>query len=210
MTAETTVDVGKVYLVKIKEILDNYTSDDILWAVCHTGGDNIDYEDFKAIVTKLNGKGLYTPILSAERTTWKSLKNSADLKASCLIGDPILLLSGVTTFKKLLLFAYSQGILDNAKGQEFIAAKNEGLKEVAAAPRASKTLEEAMNDPSIGKRFGSSAEMVKDSLRQSANFAAEFGVQGAGHLELSAAAQQLVSLGKPCSGNTPATVPAAA
>ena len=161
-------------------------------------------------MTKLNGKGLYTPILSADRTTWKSLKSSADLKASCLIGDPILLLSGVTTFKKLLLFAYAQGILDSAQGQEFIDAKNESLREVAKAPRASQTIEEAMKDPTIGKRFGSSAEMVKDSLRQSVNFAAEFNVQGAGHLKLSSAAQQLVSLAKPGSVNVPSAMAAAA
>ena len=63
--------LGKVYLVRIKETED-YSSDDVVLAIGHVGKDNVDYEDFRNIVTVLNEKGLWTPFLSTERASWSS------------------------------------------------------------------------------------------------------------------------------------------
>ena len=123
MIADDMVFNTKLYLVKIK-VGNDFNDEDLLWAIGHQGVDNIDMEDFKNIVMVLNKKGLWTPILADKGATWKSIKTSADLKALGHNGKPILLLEEVLTFKKILEFAYMQGILDNPKGQEVLNAKN--------------------------------------------------------------------------------------
>ena len=114
----------KTYLVKIKVGMD-FKDEDLLMAIGHKGGDNIDIEDMKNIVTVLNKVGLWTPILSEAGTNWKSIKNSADLKALGQIGTPLLLLEEVLTFRQILDFAYKNDILNAPKGLEILATKNE-------------------------------------------------------------------------------------
>ena len=148
MTADDTVFTSRIYLVKIK-VGNDFNDEDLLWAVCHQGGDNVDLEDFKNIVTCLNQKGLWNPLLSDKRTTWKSLKTSADLKALGRIGSPILLLEGVSTFKQILDVAYKKGVLDDGKGWEILTAKKEELFAHVQPPRKSQTLEDAMKEADV-------------------------------------------------------------
>ena len=153
MTSDEAVFTSKVYLVRIKEN-DLYSSDDILLAIGHVGKDNIDYEDFSNIVKVLNERGLWTPILSTVKTTWKSLKNSAECKALKIAGDPVLLLEGVNTFREILDFMYSKQIMKHARGKEILDLKAEDAKmrsgKGGRVKRSSKTIAAAMSDPSIG------------------------------------------------------------
>ena len=116
-TKNDATSLGKVYLVRIKETED-YSSDDVVLAISHVGKDNVDYEDFRNIVTVLNEKGLWTPFLSTERASWSSIKNNADCKALNISGDPVQLLENVHTFKELLAFLYTKGLLDHPMGKE--------------------------------------------------------------------------------------------
>ena len=135
----------KLYLVKIK-VGNDFNDEDLLWAIGHQGVDNIDMEDFKNIVMVLNKKGLWTPILADKGATWKSIKTSADLKALGHNGKPILLLEEVLTFKKILEFAYMQGVLADPKGQEVLNAKNEELESKKSGTSVSLTLEQASSN----------------------------------------------------------------
>ena len=160
MIDEETVFTTKIYLVKIK-VGHDFKNEDLLWAIGHKGGDNIDFEDFKNIVVVLNNKGLWNPVLSDTRVTWKSLKNSADCKALGHIGKPILLLEEVLTFKQILEFAYSQSILTDPKGKEILAAKDEDLMAVDTKPSVSLTLEQASGSGP------SKADIVKQAMQNS-------------------------------------------
>ena len=126
MTGEDTIFNTRIYLIKIK-VGGEFKDEDLLWAISHQGGDNVDLEDLKNIVTVLNQKGLWSPLLSEKRSTWKSLKNSADCKALGQIGSPILLLEGVSTFKQVLGLAYKKGILDDVRGWDILAMKDEEI-----------------------------------------------------------------------------------
>ena len=161
MTDDETVFTSKIYLVKIK-VGHDFKDEDLLWAIGYRGGDNIDFEDFKNIVVVLNNKGLWNPILSDSRVTWKSLKNSADCKALGHSGKPILLLEEVLTFKKILEFAYSQGILNDPKGKEILAAKEEELTTDNEKTSVSLTLEQASGSgPSKGDIITQAMERSK-------------------------------------------------
>ena len=78
MTDDETVFTSKIYLVKIK-VGHDFNDEDLLWAIGYRGGDNVDFEDFKNIVVVLNNKGLWNPILSDSKVTWKSFKELCGL-----------------------------------------------------------------------------------------------------------------------------------
>ena len=160
MIDEETVYTTKIYLVKIK-VGHDFKDEDLLWAIGHKGGDNVDFEDFKNIVVVLNGKGLWNPVLSDSRVTWKSLKNSADCKALGHTGKPILLLEEVLTFKQILEFAYSKDILTDPKGKEILAAKDEDLMTDKTEPSVSLTLEQASGSNPT------KADIVKQAMQKS-------------------------------------------
>ena len=141
---DSEICIGKIYLVKLK-VDDTWGGKDLLWAICHTGKDNVDLDDFKNIAT-IDGKGLYSPLLSSDRVTWKSLKMSADCKALGASADSVLLLSGVNTFLQVLEFAYSKGILVDGRGRGIVAAKRASIDELQSQPRQSQTIEEASQD----------------------------------------------------------------
>ena len=177
MITDETVFNSKLYLVKIKVGAD-YKDEDLIWAIGHQGAHNIDMEDFKNIVMVLNNKGLWTPILSDKRTTWKSIKTSADLKALGHVGQPVLLLEEVLTFKQILEFAYLQKILTDSKGKDILAAKNAEL-EVAAktAPSVSVTLEQASTPGT------SLSEIVAQTLLNSRNMSPFVSLSGSGKVD---------------------------
>ena len=198
MTSNDATFAGKVYLMKMKAI-DDYNGEDILVAICQVGKDNVDFEDFKSIVTVLNEKGLWTPILSTERISWKALKNDVDCKALNFVGAPILLLEGVHTFKEILSFSYDQGLLNHPKGKEILDKKIEASKEMLKKPRQSTTLEAARKDKGKGKKSakkdgeGSAAAMVGNVVRMSADMQEQLEVNR-GLVPLSSSEEQLTGV----------------
>ena len=124
MPGDDDIFAGKIYLVKIKRE-EEFTSEDFLWALCNVGKDNVDLEDFKNIVQKLNGLGLWNPCISMKPVKWKSLKNIVACKVLSVVGNPTLLLEEVNTFKQVLELAYGMGILTNIQGREILDGKNE-------------------------------------------------------------------------------------
>ena len=186
--------LGKVYLVRIKETED-YSSDDVVLAIGHVGKDNVDYEDFRNIVTVLNEKGLWTPFLSTERASWSSIKNNADCKALNISGDPVQLLENVHTFKELLAFLYTKGLLDHPMGKDILGKKMTDKKVTGRGKlgksSGSKTLEEATKDPSIGKQTPS--VVIDKVIKQSADLNA-FNKENAASLKLSQSLAQLTGV----------------
>ena len=64
---------GKVYFGKIKED-EGFSSPDYVLFIGKVGKDKIDVEDFRNIVSRLNTKWCFTPLLSTEVTTWKYIR----------------------------------------------------------------------------------------------------------------------------------------
>ena len=180
--------------MKMKET-DEYNGEDILWAICRVGKNNVDLEDFKNIVTVLNSKGLWTPLLSTDRISWKSLKNAVDCKALNIVGRPILLLEGVHTFKEIISFAYMKGLLTNPKGKAILDLKEEASKENLKRHAQSTTLEDASKDPGVGKKAPQIS--AKDAIENTRKAAADLmsGLQGNREsLQLSSSEEQLTGV----------------
>ena len=196
MTADDTVFTGKVYLVKMKES-DHYQAADILWTICHKGKDNVDLEDIHNIVRQLNNKGLFTPVISHERSTWKAIKTDVECKALKLVGDPTLLFENVHTFKEIITFAYGQGLLDNPRGREILAVKAEAVKPAAKKSRKSMSLVEASNIMSGRPIITSAASIMNKVAKQSEGLNAALNVDPSASLGLSQAESQLTA---GCSG----------
>ena len=135
------VILGKVYLVKIRTT-NAFKAPEILWAICHVGKSNVNSEDFRNIVEGLNGLGAYTEIISENKTTWRLLKNTIELKAVGKVGDPLLLTKEVCTFREVLNFAYDRRILTNMQAYNMLALKDEELN-AASNPSTPMTMEEA-------------------------------------------------------------------
>jgi hypothetical protein len=171
-------------LIKIK-VGGDFKDEDLLWAISHQGGDNVDLEDMKNIVTVLNQKGLWSPLLSEKRTTWKSLKNSADCKALGQFGSPILLLEGVSTFKQVLGLAYKRGILDDVRGWDILAMKDEEILGNTQQPRLSQTLEDALSEPeSVNRAMLQSSELVSNMGSGNSDSVSKAGGQLGGSREI--------------------------
>jgi hypothetical protein len=193
-TSDDAVFTSKVYLVRIKEN-DLYSSEDILLAIGQVGKDNVDYEDFSNIVKLLNERGLWTPILSSVKTTWKSIKNSAECKALKIEGNPVLLLEGVHTFKEILDFLYTKRIMTNARGKEILDLKTEEAKLKSGkgggkVKRTSKTIADAISDPSIGGAVPASS-IIETAMEQSQAFSAEKTAIGLPGVQMTSSLYQL-------------------
>ena len=132
-----------MYLVKIK-FSSEFNSKDYLWAIARVGKDRFDCEDFQNIVCQMNGKGLNTPILSEQSSTWGQIKNAATIKALRTVGDPIILFEQVHAFREILVFAYAQGILTNPEGKLMAELKSAATKQQPKKQRVSLTMEDAL------------------------------------------------------------------
>ena len=208
MLSDEVMITKKTYLAKVKRA-DDYNSEDEVWVICQAGNDNIDHEDFKNIVEVLNEKGLWTPILSKENATWGAIKNSAECKALKYVGDPLMLLERVHTFKEVLVFLYSVGILTNPQGREILDGKIEEAKQRVQKKRKSTTIE-ASAAPKVVK----TAEKVlpkavlQYAMENAAALTAQANATSASDLGFSEAAQQLSNVAECSQGfKFPAPVP---